>query len=135
MRYLILLVAIWCAAGTVARADLPSPFGWLRRGGGSQAATKSTKWTGGQASAVVTKVAGAPKRLVTGTKNMLTPKKPAKKSNHLGTVAVHKKGEPAAQEPGFLERLFGSEPESSPSTVNEWMALEKPKFGGSRIDR
>lgn len=132
--FLALMLAMLVTAGAAARADLPSPFTWLR-GNEAAAETKSTKWTGGRASAVVTKVAGAPKRLVTGTKNMLTPKKPAKKTKQLGTVAIHKKEQPQTAQPGFFGRLFGSEPEPAPSTVNEWLSQEKPKFGTTRTMR
>lgn len=134
MRLLALVLTMWMAAGTAARADLPSPFGWLR-GNESSAATKSTTWTGGRATAAVTKMAKTPQRLVTRTKNMLTPKKTAKKkSSELGVVSVEEDDSEVPRQ-GFLGRLFNPEPETSPATVNEWMALEKPKFGGSRSIR
>jgi len=133
MRLLSLVLAVWLVAGSAARAELPSPFAWLR-GNESSAATKTAKGTGSRATAVVTKMANAPKRLVTGTKNMLTPKKPAKKSSKLGVVSVEK-AEPETAKQGFLGRLFNPQPETSPATVNEWMALEKPKFGGPRAIR
>jgi|GEM_PF-4152080 len=133
MRLLALVLALWLVAGSAARAELPSPFAWLR-GGESSAATKTVKGTGKRATAVVTKMANAPNRLVTGTKNMLTPKKAAKKAKS-GTVAVHKNDEPKSTEQGFLGRLFNPQPETSPATVNEWMALEKPQFGGARSIR
>ncbi len=132
MRLLAVVLAMWLAAGSAARADLPSPFAWLR-GNETSTATRTLKGTGKRASAVVTQVANAPKRLVTGTKHMLTPKKSAKKPK-LGTVAVRKKDSETAEQ-GFLGRLFNPQPETSPATVNEWMALEKPEFGGTRSIR
>lgn len=131
MRLLALVLAVWFTAGAAARADLPSPFAWLR-GNDSSVSTKSTKGTGGRMPAVVTKMATAPKRLVTGTKNMLTPKKAARKTAKRGTVAVHK-AHPEPEEQGFFGRIFNPQPEASPATVGEWMALEQVKpFGGSK---
>ncbi len=131
MRLLAVVLAVWLAAGSAARADLPSPFAWLR-GNESSTATKTLKGTGKRATAVVTQVANAPKRLVTGTKNILTPKKTSSKKPKQGTV---RKEDSKAAEQGFLGRLFNPQPETSPATVNEWMALEKPEFGGTRSIR
>ncbi len=125
MRSVALMLALWLTLGVAARAEMP--FTWV---GGK---TKSAKGAGAHVPTAVTKMAGAPKRLVQGTKSMFTPKKPAKNTNKLGTVAVHKL-HPEPEQPGFFDRLFGTQPQdSSPATMGEWMSMKQVKpFGGSK---
>jgi hypothetical protein len=134
MRRVATFLAIWLILGAQAQAEFPFPFSWLR-GNDQSAAAKPTKWTGGRTSTIVTKMADAPKRLVTGTKNILTPKKTSAKSKKPTSSSGPKQHANQATEQGFLGRLFNPQPESRPATVNEWMALEKPEFGGTRAIR
>ncbi len=72
--------------------------------------------------AVFTKVSTGTKRFVTGTKNLLSFKKPAAKrppgSAKYSLRSNHK-------EPGFFYKLFHPEPPPPPRTIDEWMSLEQ----------
>jgi hypothetical protein len=75
--------------------------------------------------AVVTKMTNGTRRLVSNTKNMLMPSKPAtvRKS---GTTAIHKKNA-TENKPGFFKSWFAPQPPQTPRTIKEWMALKQPK--------
>jgi hypothetical protein len=75
--------------------------------------------------AVVSKMTDGTRRLVSNTKSMLMPSKPApvRKS---GTTAIHKKNA-TENKPGFFTSWFAPKPPQTPRTIKEWMALKQPK--------
>jgi hypothetical protein len=102
-------------------AEAPSPLSQLRAKAGG--ATKTAKSTSSKKPTMLTKMTTAPKRLITGTKNLLTPKKPPQKKT--GVVAIRKAEKPQAPQQGWWGRTFNPKPTPPPSTVSEWMALEQ----------
>ena len=74
--------------------------------------------------AVLTKVSASTKRLVNGTKNMLSFKKPTAPVKRSGVIATHS-SRPKQEAPGFFQKLFHPEPPPPPKTIEEWMSLKQ----------
>jgi hypothetical protein len=133
MRIPALLLVVWLLAGTAAvGGDTSSSLSRL----GSKAAgtTKSAKSTSTKKPTMLAKMTSAPKRLITNTKNMLTPKKPPKKRQ--GVTAIHKDEKPQPPQQSLWGRIFDPQPTPPPSTVSEWMALEQVRpYGDSKTIR
>jgi hypothetical protein len=112
------LASFWTLATQAA-----SPFGWLGFSNGPTSAARQPQPT----PTVFNKMSAGTKRLVSNTKDALTPdkkptKKPTKKS---GSTTVRKAKRPPAPKQGFFKQLFNPEPPPPPETVQEWMSLEQ----------
>lgn len=129
MRAVASLLAVWLALGVVSAhaAEKSSAFTWL--GGKSATAPKPAKGTGLKMPTLVTKMSNGTKRLVTGTKDLITPDKPPQKTQ--GLVAVRKADKPKPPQQSLLGRIFNPKPTPPPSTVSEWMALDQVKPYGN----
>ena len=126
MRNPTLLLLAWLLLGaTESQAAFPSlPKFW----GKDQAAATTTSAKGGSAfkkPAVLTKMSSGTKRMVSNTKNLLTPKKPAK-GPKLGVTSTRRAEKPQAPQQSWFGRTFNPQPTPPPRTMGEWMALEQP---------
>jgi hypothetical protein len=128
MRSVATLLAVWLLLGVVhvQAAEKPSAFAWL---GKSKSSTESAKGSGLKMPPLLTKMSSGTKRVVTGTKNLVTPKKPPKKTS--GVVAVRKAEKSRPPQQSMLGRIFNPQPTQPPSTVAEWMSLEQVKPYGN----
>jgi hypothetical protein len=79
----------------------------------------------GSTPSIGTKLTTGPKHIVTGTKNMLTPKKPqtVRKSGTTGVQIA--KSPKSADKPGFFKSMLHPEPPPPPKTIKEWMSLKQ----------
>jgi hypothetical protein len=117
------------ASAAALAAETPSPLSQLRAK--AAGATKTAKSTSARKPTMLTKMTSVPKRLIVGTKNMLTPKKPPQKKT--GVVAIHKAKKPQPPQQNWWGRTFNPKPTPPPSTVSEWMALEQVRpYGDSK---
>jgi len=126
MRNLTLLLLAWLLLGaTESRAAFPSfPTFW----GNQQSAAATTPAKGGSAfkkPAVLTKMSSGTKRMVKNTKNLLTPKKPAKEPK-LGVTSTKRAEKRQPPQQSWFGRMFNPQPTPPPRTMGEWMALEQP---------
>ena len=85
---------------------------------------------------MISTVAGAPKKLMSGTRSMLTPtKKTTEKSHSKVTTASSRKAKAqknaarkagaAKQKPGWFKSLFTPEEPQAPQSIGEWMSLTR----------
>ncbi len=120
-----LLIAGLMLGATESRAAFPSmPSLW----GKSQTTTATTSAKGGSAfkkPAVLTKMSSGTKRMVTNTKNLLSPKMPSKEPK-LGVTSIKRAEKQQAPQQSWFGRMFNPQPTPPPRTMGEWMALDQP---------
>ena len=125
---LLLLVAAVAGAATAADSDSSGVAGWLKpksAKSGGKPTTRNVSAAGSKPS-MMTNITNAPKRFVSSTKTLLSPKKsqsaPAKRST--ASSRVSSKSNPP-QSPGFFKSLFSPEEPPPPKTVGDWMKLKQ----------
>jgi hypothetical protein len=125
---LLLVTALVVKPATAASGDTAGVSGWLKSNPANNGGKSKSKNVAPAKPSMMTNITNAPKRFVSSTKNLLTPKKappaPAKHST-TSSRTISKSNPP--QSPGFFKSLFGSEPPPPPKSVGEWMKLEQVK--------
>ena len=129
-RCLLSLLALVSIVNSRALAADSSPSGsrdnWFSFGSNSDSKAAKTKKVSNASStttspSVIKQMADAPKRLVSNTKSMLTPKsKPAEKSVPIPTAK-----NPKESQQGFFKSMFNPDPPPPPQTIKEWMKLKQ----------
>jgi len=127
MRFATILPLLVCclAAGAPrARAEGPSPFGWLCFNRHASHGAKTTNVSNtSKTPQVFAKMKGGTERFLTNTKNLFVADKPAAKTRGATATRRIKRSEPPKQ--SFFKRWFKPEPPPPPKTVEEWMSLEQ----------
>lgn len=121
----IALVSMNAAAARAAWSP-PSLGRWMGLGKDKATGDGETVRTAGGSSkmpAMVTKMTGGTKRLVTNTANKLSPKKTTTRKS--GTTGLVRAKDPREEKPGFFQSLFHPEPPPPPKTIKEWMSLKQ----------
>lgn len=132
-RCVLLALAAMLFQAQVAAIAADSSAGSLRAawpgfGGDTKPAakTKKTSNTTGASKTpqVIKSITDAPKRLVSSTKSMLTPKSSttAKRS---GTTSGQSSKNSQDAKPGFFKSLLNPEPPPPPRTIQDWMKLKQ----------
>ncbi len=112
-----ILVIVW--SPITAQAASEAPHGnWPGIGASKPKAASSPKSPQG-----IARITAAPKRFVSSTKNMLTPKKNVTRKS--GTTGIQRAKSSRDEKPGYFKSLFTSEPPPPPKTINEWMSLKQ----------
>jgi hypothetical protein len=130
-RHLVLVLSamLLCATSAAAASDTSSSKGagsWFGFGGDSSKPAAKTKKVSNASKTppVLTKMADAPKRLVSSTKSMLAPKNPSPKKKGPETTLPPVRN-PKEQKQGFFQSLFNPAPPPPPQTIQDWMKLKQ----------
>jgi hypothetical protein len=127
-RFLLLAVLMASMAAVAPRAlgGMPwCPWGCCGASAQHSATLTQVSQTSDHKPSMLARMSSGTKRLVSSTKSIFSPKKPAAKKPRAGTAGGTYSLRQKEQEPSFFRKLFSSEPPPPPKTVKEWMSLEQ----------
>ncbi len=117
LRLVALSVILWSPLAAQAASDA-SRGNWPGIG-----ASKSKAAGASKSAQRIARITSAPKRFVSSTKNMLTPKKTVTRKS--GTTGIQRAKSASNEKQGYFKSLFTSQPPPPPKTINEWMSLKQ----------